>query len=209
MTNAHAKLQFRYSFRQNFNLEALDVDPNLGFDGGVLEISVDQGQTYHDIIDAGGSFLLGAITAQISTDRGSPIVIEGRLRWRMASDTSGSSEGWRADTVNITWCQGPPCTPTSDSKCHIQAYANCDAYSYSYTYEYAQRYANCNSYCYVNSYPYSYGQAYADCPASRNTETTPDSAAAPESVITGSVVNFRTGRGHPRGYNLSRSSITF
>ncbi len=96
-----------------------------------------------------------------------------------------------------------------DSKCHIQAYANCDAYGYSYTYEYAQRYANCNSYCYVNSYPYSYGQAYADCPASRNTETTPDSAAAPESVITGSVVNFRTGRGHPRGYNLSRSSITF
>ena len=48
-----------------------------------------------------------------------------------------------------------------DSKCHIQAYANCDAYGYSYTYEYAQRYANCNSYCYVNSYPYSYGQANA------------------------------------------------
>ncbi len=89
------------------------------------------------------------------------------------------------------------------------------AYSYSYTYEYAQRYANSPSYCYehgqcyVNSYPYSYGQANADCPASRNTETTPDSAAAPEPVITGSVVNFRTGRGHPRGYNLSRSSITF
>jgi hypothetical protein len=96
-----------------------------------------------------------------------------------------------------------------DSKCHIQAYANCDAYSYSYTYEYAQRYANSHSYCYehgqcyVNSYPYSYGQVNADCPASPNTETTP------ESVITGSVANFRTGRGHPRGYNLSRSSITF
>jgi hypothetical protein len=44
MTNAHTKLQFRYSFRQNFNLEALDVDPNLGFDGGVLEINVDQGK---------------------------------------------------------------------------------------------------------------------------------------------------------------------
>jgi hypothetical protein len=85
----------------------------------------------------------------------------------------------------------------------------------TYTYEYAQRYANSPSYCYehgqcyVNSYPYSYGQANADCPASPNTETTPDSAAATESVITGSVVNFRTGRGHPRGYNLSRSSITF
>jgi hypothetical protein len=38
-----------------------------------------------------------------------------------------------------------------DSKCHIQAYANCDAYSYSYTYEYAQRYANCNSHGYLHS----------------------------------------------------------
>ena len=34
------------TFRQNFNLEASDQDPNLGFDGGVLEISVDQGQRY-------------------------------------------------------------------------------------------------------------------------------------------------------------------
>jgi hypothetical protein len=40
MKNTHTKLQFRYSFRQNFNLEALDVDPNLGFDGGVLEIAL-------------------------------------------------------------------------------------------------------------------------------------------------------------------------
>jgi serine protease AprX len=126
----------RLTFRQNFNLEASDVDPNVGFDGGVLEISVDQGQTYHDILDAGGSFLLGGYNRTISTDRGSPIagrpawsgnsggfittvvslpfiVIEGRLRWRMASDTNGSSEGWRVDTVNITWCQGPPCTPTA------------------------------------------------------------------------------------------------
>jgi hypothetical protein len=77
------------------------------------------------------------------------------------------------------------------------------AYSYSYTYEYAQRYANSPSYCYehgqcyVNSYPYNYDQVNADCPASPNTETTPDSAAAPESVITGSVVNFRTGRCPP------------
>ena len=37
-----------------------------------------------------------------------------RFRWRMASDTSGSNEGWRIDTVSIIWCegQGPPCTPT-------------------------------------------------------------------------------------------------
>ena len=25
---------------------------------------------------------------------------------------SGSGEGWRIDNVQITWCQGPPCSPT-------------------------------------------------------------------------------------------------
>jgi serine protease AprX len=126
----------RLTFRQNFNLEASDVDPGLGFDGGVLEISVDQGQTYQDILDAGGGFFIGGYNRTISIDRGSPIagrqawsgnsggfittmvylpslVIEGRLRWRMASDMSGSSEGWRVDTVEVSWCQGPPCTPTA------------------------------------------------------------------------------------------------
>jgi hypothetical protein len=36
-----------------------------------------------------------------------------RLHWRMASDTSGSNEGWRVDTVNIAGCAPAPCeTPT-------------------------------------------------------------------------------------------------
>jgi hypothetical protein len=124
------------TFRQNFNLEPSDQDPNLGFDGGVLEISVDGGQTYQDILDAGGVFVTGGYSRTISTDRGSPIagrrawsgnsggfmttVVElpevlpyGVLRWRMASDNSGSDEGWRVDTVDVTWCQGgPSCTPT-------------------------------------------------------------------------------------------------
>jgi len=124
------------TFRQNFNLEASDQDPNLGFDGGVLEISVDGGQTYQDILDAGGVFVTGGYNRTISTDRGSPIagrrawsgnsggfmttLVElpevlpyGVLRWRMASDNSGSGEGWRVDTVDVTWCQGgPSCTPT-------------------------------------------------------------------------------------------------
>jgi hypothetical protein len=123
------------TFRQNFNLEASDVDPSLGFDGAVLEISVDQGQTYQDILDAGGIFLEGGYNRTISADRGSPIagrqawsgnsggfittivslpliIIEGTLRWRMASDTSGSGEGWRVDTIDVSWCQGPPCLPT-------------------------------------------------------------------------------------------------
>ena len=125
------------TFRHNFNLEASSEDPNLGFDGGVLEISVDQGQTYHDILDAGGGFVIGGYNRTISTDRGSPIagrrawsgnssgfitttvslppqIIEGTLRWRMASDNSGSGEGWRVDTVDISWCQLPGglCSPT-------------------------------------------------------------------------------------------------
>jgi hypothetical protein len=125
------------AFRQNFNLEASDVDPNLGFDGGVLEVSFDGGNTFQDILDAGGSFVQGGYNRTISTDRGSPIAgrqawsgnSEGfittvvnlpilstgtRLRWRMASDTSGSGEGWRVDTINIAGCAPVPCqTPTA------------------------------------------------------------------------------------------------
>ncbi len=123
------------TFRHNFNLEASAEDPNLGFDGGVLEISVDQGQTFHDILEAGGTFVTGGYNRTISTDRGSPIagrqawsgnsngfitttvslpsiIIEGTLRWRMASDNSGAGEGWRVDSIDISWCQGPPCSPT-------------------------------------------------------------------------------------------------
>jgi subtilisin family serine protease len=124
----------RLTFRHNFNFEASDTNPNLGFDGGVLELSTDGGNTFQDIT-AVGSFLMGGYNRTISADRGSPIagrqawsgnsvgfittvvnlpfvIADGRLRWRMASDTSGSNEGWRVDTVNTTYCQGPPCSPT-------------------------------------------------------------------------------------------------
>jgi hypothetical protein len=126
------------TFRQNFNLEASDVDPNLGFDGGVLEVSFDGGNTFQDILDAGGSFVQGGYNRTISTDRGSPIAgrqawsgnSEGfittvvnlpilstgtRLRWRMASDTSGSGEGWRVDTIDIAGCAPVPCQPPTPS----------------------------------------------------------------------------------------------
>ena len=119
------------TFRQNLNLEASSEDPNLGFDGGVLEISFDGGNTFQDIIEAGGSFEMGGYNRIISTDRGSPIAghqawsgnsggfittvvniplfaAQARLRWRMASDTSGSSAGWRVDTVNIAACVPVP-----------------------------------------------------------------------------------------------------
>jgi hypothetical protein len=129
------------TFRHNFNLEASSTNPNIGFDGSVLELSTDGGNTFQDILAAGGSFAMGGYNRTISTDRGSPIegrqawsgnsegfittVVNlpfiptgGRLRWRMASDTSGSNEGWRVDTVNIAWCLPVPCpspTPTATS----------------------------------------------------------------------------------------------
>ena len=121
-------------FAHNFNLEASDVDPNVGFDGGVLEISFDGGNTFQDILAVGGSFSIGGYNRTISPDRGSPIagrqawsgnsggfictVVNlpllppgGRFRWRMASDNSGSGEGWRVDTIAISLCAPAPCFP--------------------------------------------------------------------------------------------------
>ncbi len=96
-----------------------------GFDGGVLEIAIDGG-VFADIITAGGSFISGGYNRTISSATGSPIagrqawsgdsVAYGttsvnlpvasqgknvRLRWRMASDTSGSAVGWAVDTVVV------------------------------------------------------------------------------------------------------------
>src|SRR5580765_917168 len=122
------------TFHQNFNLEASEVDPNVGFDGGVLEMSTDGGNTFQDILAVGGSFVMGGYNRTISSDRGSPIggrqawsgnsqgfittVVNlpasfgvARLRWRMASDNNGSGEGWRVDTVNIIHCEPVPCIP--------------------------------------------------------------------------------------------------
>jgi hypothetical protein len=112
------------TFRHNFNFQG-------GFDGGVLEISsfyINNGE-FTDITDpaVGGSFVAGGYNATIATGTGSPIagrqawsgnsggfitttvnlpllVVDGKLRWRMASDNSGSSEGWRVDSILVTEC---------------------------------------------------------------------------------------------------------
>jgi hypothetical protein len=117
----------RVSFRNNFNLQD-------GFDGGVLEISFDDGLTFQDIIAAGGTFASGGYNGTISTCCGNPLA--GRqawtgnsggfisttvnlpysslpiiLRWRMGSDSSVAGEGWRIDSVAITIpCPPPPPT---------------------------------------------------------------------------------------------------
>jgi len=123
------------SFRHNFNLEASDVDPNVGFDGGVLELSTDGGNTFQEV--PASAFVRGGYNRTISADRGSPIA--GRrawsgnsggfittvinlptvqmpagvmVRWRMASDNSTPGEGWRVDTMSVSWCHVVvPCTP--------------------------------------------------------------------------------------------------
>jgi hypothetical protein len=110
------------TFRHNFNLQP-------GFDGGVLEISsfyINNG-AFTDITDpaVGGSFVTGGYNSTIASGTGSPIagrqawsgnsggfitttvnlpllVVDGRLRWRMASDNSGSGEGWRVDNILVT-----------------------------------------------------------------------------------------------------------
>jgi hypothetical protein len=115
------------SFRNNFNLQD-------GFDGGVLEISFDDGLTFQDILAAGGTFSSGGYNGTISTCCGNPLA--GRqawtgnsggfisttvnlpysslsiiLRWRMGSDSSVAGEGWRIDSVAITIpCPPPPRT---------------------------------------------------------------------------------------------------
>jgi hypothetical protein len=132
-------LGVRLTFRHNFNLEASEQNQAVGYDGGVLEVSSDGGNTFQDVLAAGGSFVVGGYNRTIATDRGSPIAgrqawsgnsggfittvvnvpasqtANTKIRWRMASDSTGSGEGWRVDTVNFTWCHGdgPPCgTPT-------------------------------------------------------------------------------------------------
>ncbi|MEL6104731.1 MAG: GEVED domain-containing protein [Planctomycetota bacterium] len=108
-------------FQNFYNTEA---GANIGYDGGVLEISVDGGG-FTDILGAGATFLSGGYNDTISTQFGSPI--SGRdawsgnsggfietavqlpnsmigsdvtLRWRMASDTSVSSTGWWIDSIS-------------------------------------------------------------------------------------------------------------
>jgi hypothetical protein len=118
-------LSAQLTFRQNFNLQS-------GFDGGVLEISsfyINNGE-FTDITDpaVGGTFIAGGYNAIIATGTGSPIagrqawsgnsggfitttvtlpllVIDGKLRWRMASDNSVSGEGWRIDNVMASYCR--------------------------------------------------------------------------------------------------------
>ncbi len=106
------------TFRNNFITES-------GFDGGVLEISLNGGP-FVDILVAGGSFVSGGYNRTLSTGFSNPL--PGRqawsgnsngyittivnlpasaagqnvqLRWRFGSDSSVSSTGWRVDSISV------------------------------------------------------------------------------------------------------------
>jgi hypothetical protein len=118
------------SFRHQFNLET-------GFDGGVLEISINGG-AFSDIVQAGGSFLENGYNGTIDPDAVSPIVgrqawtgssgsfitttaqlpaaANGqsvRLRWRLGTDSSVAAVGWFVDTVTVRATANCSFVPTS------------------------------------------------------------------------------------------------
>ena len=124
------------SFRNRFTLET-------GFDGGVLEISIN-GDPFEDIIGAGGSFISGPYTHTISSSFSSPIAgrmawsgtttggfitstvllpgsavgVNVQFRWRVATDNSVAGTGQFIDTITLTQDCGPDvCTsgPPDDS----------------------------------------------------------------------------------------------
>ncbi len=121
----------RVSFRNNYNLE-------FGVDGGVLEVSspnINAG-AFTDITDpaVGGSFVTGGYILNLSTCCGNPLGgrpawsgnsvgyidtvadlgpnVAGqtiKLRFRMGTDSSVSSVGWRIDTIAVS---DVACAPT-------------------------------------------------------------------------------------------------
>ncbi|HXZ58501.1 MAG TPA: PASTA domain-containing protein [Gaiellaceae bacterium] len=118
MIPLHTSSPVQLTFRSNYAFET-------NFDGGVLEISVDGG-AFQDILAAGGTFASGGYNHAISSSFSNPI--GGRMawtgtssgfitttvnlpaamlghsvqfRWRMGSDSSNGSLGWRIDSVQL------------------------------------------------------------------------------------------------------------
>lgn len=84
-TAAAAAGAAQLTFQNNRNFES-------GYDGGVLEISVDGG-AFADVITAGGSWVAGGYNGTISTAYGNPLA--GRAAW------TGNSSGFATTTVNL------------------------------------------------------------------------------------------------------------
>lgn len=106
-----------------------------GYDGGVLEISVNGG-AFTDIISAGGAFVSGGYSGTLSTAYANPIggrpawtgnsggfittavnLPPGapgrlvRLRWRLGTDSSVSGTGWYVDSITLDRTTFECCVP--------------------------------------------------------------------------------------------------
>ncbi|MEP6787372.1 MAG: CHRD domain-containing protein [Acidobacteriota bacterium] len=86
------------TFRNLYNMEASGVTPTTGFDGMVLEISID-GFPYQDILAAGGSFVTGGYDHTIDPTFGSPIA--GRQAWSGLSGGTTAAPTYITTTVNL------------------------------------------------------------------------------------------------------------
>jgi hypothetical protein len=124
ITSTNARLTFVHYY---------DVEPD--YDGGVLDVSLNNGTTYNDILTAGGSFISGGYNSILRsslnplagrnawTDSSGGFVTtvvrlpanaagqQVRFRWSLGSDDSVAVDGWYVDSVSISdgaaCCQSP------------------------------------------------------------------------------------------------------
>jgi hypothetical protein len=107
------------SFRNRFNTEP-------GFDGGVLEISINGG-AFQDILTAGGAFIEGGYNGTLGPGTNNPLINRAawngnsggyittkaqfpaaaagqniRLKWRFGADDNTAVTGWNIDSVQVT-----------------------------------------------------------------------------------------------------------
>jgi hypothetical protein len=86
------------TFRNLFNMEASGVTPTRGFDGMVLEISINGG-AFNDITTGGNAFIAGGYTRTIDATFGSPIA--GRLAWSGLSGGTTAAPTYITSTINL------------------------------------------------------------------------------------------------------------
>lgn len=116
----------RLAFQHRFSTEAT-------FDGGVLEVSTDNGATWSDVVAAGGVFLRGGYNDTLGAGGGRPgwgglsaafpsnetvevdlSALDSKLvtiRWRLLTDTNLGNVGWWVDDVRLTNVAASDCGP--------------------------------------------------------------------------------------------------
>lgn len=119
------------SFRNNYSTEA-------GWDGGVLEISID-GAPFQDIIAAGGSFIQNGYNDTLGNSTNNPLIgraawtgesngyvttivrmppsVRGKpvqLRWRFGADDNTAVLGWKIDNIQVAGSF--TCSPVAGSR---------------------------------------------------------------------------------------------